>query len=841
MKVFGYNINIKKNEVSAKAEKPPSEKNKTNSRVVKIAKSFKDNSRKDIDKWKQALLLIQDPEEPRYDLYYDLVEDLMTNGHLQSQIQMREMSILNTSFHSVDRKTKQTVEETTDFINQQWFYKIMKYYADHIILGTTTIEFWELLKKEIKLDIIPRRNLITTENKIIPDWEKPNQYIDYSDDYFKKWIIEIGKKGDLGIINNIIPNLIWLKNVFQSWAEFCEKFGMPLITATTNTTDVSTIDNVHAMLLAIGEASVGTFPQGTQITFHEASRTDAYNTYLQFIKANQDTISKQIVGSTMLSDQGTNRSQTEVHERTLDNKISLGDKRGFEFFVNDQLYPLLRLHGYKISEDERFEFKKASEELKLTELWEITNGLLQSGHDIKVDWLSSTFNIPIEGKKKIESTAAVTSLDTPQITASLNLEDEQQSKYPKSCCSEAPVALGKEIQQIIQSLTSDLIKRIYDKKEVNDIIGKLIVVEGLELLKGLRENFKTTSPYIGVDLLTLQMMEYNLFEFSASKTEARLASITELLVDQETNQVRSFSDFKELAEKEMKPFNSDYLLTEYNLSVATGQNSANYLRFVSEKDTVTNLVEYHTVGDDKVRSSHRVLDGIILDLNDSEAMDLLSPNGYGCRCEFLQYLGDKPAISGKEAKDLLINSDGRFKGSQFEVNRANLKQVFTKKQYYNSNKTTEEIVNKLSYKDFGAKHYSEIKKEVSELKLDKTITKANIKELFKEDGKLNKSIYMGFKDYLKRKMILKESVFKSKTKNLKLAQAFPLIKQTLNKPSEVWYSSEGKGTFTSKYISFYKDQILVVETVIDQKHALEITDWYLTKNDKKLRTGLKIK
>ena len=829
MKLLGYNINFSKTPISAKTE--DSSPKRKNSKIVKIAKSFKDNSRKDIDSWRNALLAMQNPEEPRYDLYHDLIDDLLSDGHLKSQIQMRKMSTLNSPFHSYNRKTKKTNEETTDLLNQKWFYKYLNFRLDYKLKGYTIVEFSEFLEKSIELGVIPRRNVVPTQSRIIPDLENPDQFIDYSNDYFKTWLIELGEKEDLGILNDIIPNLIWLKNVFQSWAEFCEKFGQPLITATTNTTDTTTIENVHKMLLEIGEASVGTFPQGTEIKFHEASRTDAYNTFLQFIRVNQDIVSKRLVGSTMLSDQGSNRSQTEVHERGLDNKIAAADKREIEFDVNDQLFPLLRKHGYNIPEDDRFEFKNVEEKIKQMDLWLITEGLLNSGHEIEIDWLSETFNIPIESKKKISKVVASLEND-------LNINN---SKYPASCCSEYPTAIGKKIQQILKALTGDLIKNIYDKKDVKKLIAKLITAEALEFLTGLRENFTTTSPYIGEDLLALQMMEYNVFEFAAHKTEARLAATTDLLIDPETNKIRSFSKFKEVAEKQMKVFNTSYLLTEYNLTVATGQNSANYLRFLKEKDSVTNLVEYQTVGDDAVRASHRILDGIILDLNDSDAMDLVAPNGYGCRCEFVQYLGDKLPMKGTEAKDLLMNSDGKYRGSQFEMNRANLKQVFTKKQFYNSNKTTEEIVNKLSYKDFGAKPYSSFKKDLKPIKLDKTITSKNAKDFFKNNAKPQKNQFMGFEDYLKRKMILNKSLFDSKTKKDITAQAFPHIKNTLSNPSEVWYSSDSAGTFSSKYMTFFKDQILVIETEIDPKKGLEIKDWYFKSNDKNLRTGLKIK
>ncbi|CAA0158893.1 phage portal protein family protein [Tenacibaculum maritimum] len=833
--VFGWDIGVKKSTPKSKVN-PRASKPRRNPKITKIGEQFKDQSRKDIDKWRKALQLIAHPTEPKFDIYYDLVEDLLTDGHLQSQIQMRKMSVLNTDFHVVNRKTKKTNEDLTFILQQQWFYKFLEQGTNKLLFGTGLIEFLEFNQEMIEHRLIPRRNVISTQLKIIPDLQKPD-FIDYSDDFFKAWLIQLGESGDLGIINNIIPNLIWTKNVTQAWAEFCEKFGMPLITATTNSTDSTTIDNVHEMLLELGEASVGTFPHGTEIKFQEASRTDAYNTYLQFIRTNQDIISKQLVGSTMLSDQGTNRSQTEVHERSLDNKIALADKRDIQFIVNNQLFPLLKLQRYSISEDDVFEFKKVKEEVNTKELWKITQGLLASGYQIQTDWISSTFNIPIEGKKK-----------SPVVTNKPSKEPNNiLYKYPQNCCPEHVTALGKNITRKLKELTKSLIEALHKGNDTSGIIGKMISAEGLELFNGLRSSVTPHSSYTTPDLLMLQLMEYNIIEFAASKTEARLASMTELLIDKESNKLRSFNEFKNLAEDEVKQFNTNYLLTEYNLAVSVGQNSAAFVRFMAEKDSVTSLVQYQTAGDDKVRSSHQVLDGKVFDLNDIQAMDLLPPNGYGCRCEFVQYLGDKSQVTkGTKAKELLRESDPKYKGSSFEINRANLSQVFTKKDFYSSTKNLQKRLGKLTFRAYGLKTYKNIKGSLNKASIDKTITKNNAHELFKKSGTITKGKtkqdYVGFSDYLKRKMILTKDVFKKHVADDKFG-LYPLVKQALKNPDEVWYYEHTKDVFKSRYVSFFKDGILVIDADLYKKQGLNITSWNFVKdnNDKEIRKGLLIK
>ncbi|QHJ72944.1 hypothetical protein [Flavobacterium phage fF4] len=405
MKVLGFEFSVKKNKVSAIQEKT---RTNTNPAILNIVSSFKDNSRKDIQKWRDALAMANHPKEPKLNLYYDLLDDLLTDGHLQSQIQMRKMATLNTEFEIYNRKTGKVNEELTGLINNQWFYEFLEMTLDKIIFGHTLVEFKEFSGDKVKLSVIPRRNVVPAFKRIYPDLSK-REFILYDNESFKPWLLALGNDSDLGIINNIIPNLIWLRNVFQSWAEFCEKFGLPLITATTSTGDNATIERVHQMLLELAEASVGTFPHGTEIKFNEANRTDAFRVYKEFIQSNAEVVSKLLVGSSTLSDQAGNRSQTEVHERTLDGKIAMADKRMIAFVVNDQLFELLILQGYKITPDDVFRFKTAQQEVDIAQLWTITSGMMNNGYNIDTNWLSQTFNIPLTLK---EASVPTNKLDT---------------------------------------------------------------------------------------------------------------------------------------------------------------------------------------------------------------------------------------------------------------------------------------------------------------------------------------------------------------------------------------------------------------------------------------------
>lgn len=415
------------------------------------------------------------------------------------------------------------------------------------------------------------------------------------------------------------------------------------------------------------------------------------------------------------------------------------------------------------------------------------------------------------------------------------------------CCSEIlPVAEAST--KILDQLTNDLIKQLYNNQDTIGTEGKIIVAEALELVKGLKSGYGSTIGYNTPDTLAYQLMEYNLFEFSASKTEARLAAMNDLLIDQEKNQIRSEDDFKKLANERVANLNQNYLTTEYNLSVAVGQNSAAYHRFLSEKDTVTSFVQYQTAGDSKVRNEHSKLDGRIFNLSDREAMKLWPPNGHGCRCEFIQYNRtpkEGEVMSGKVAQEMLNAENANWSKSQFNINRGDLKQVFTKAQFYSDIKGLPKKVNEMTFDKYDLKSWNSFKSNLNPIEIDKTITPENVKELFKKDKSGN---FMGFKDYYSRKIVLTQKNFDFHTKGKYVKetenrhQLFPHLKDIIKNPDEVWYNQPDLGgNFQSRYVKFYKDEIIVIDCEM-AKDGLIIKTWYKAKKeDLNLRKGLLIR
>lgn len=157
------------------------------------------------------------------------------------------------------------------------------------------------------------------------------------------------------------------------------------------------------MLQALGEAAQAVLPEGTTIDVKESSTGDAYLVFDKQIERANTELSKAVLGGTMLTDNGSSRSQSEVHERNLDDKLSEDDRRIITFTTNDQLIPMLSLWGHDINPDtDEFMFDPG-DEMDLKEFWDIIVQALGM-YEIPDDWVSKKFGFPITGRKVLQQT-----------------------------------------------------------------------------------------------------------------------------------------------------------------------------------------------------------------------------------------------------------------------------------------------------------------------------------------------------------------------------------------------------------------------------------------------------
>ena len=358
--------------------------------VLKIQQEFKDRSRKDIQKWRQAINAAEKPDDPRWYIMQDLIDNLMIDAHLASVIGIRKAATLNHRFYVIDKKTSEKLDEQTEILNKKWFYDFINYALDAIARKYAVMQLFRE-GDSVKIDLIPYRNICPQLRRIYFEIGG-SDFVDYS---IVPNVIEVQHLSPFGLINDVAANVIMKTNLMQSNAEFSERFGMPLITATTaNRADVPRIEQG---LKNLGEAGTGVLPTGADIKVHAlANAGNPEKVYLEPALFHDNQVSKRFLGSTTITDIGANRAQTQVHAQMLDDKLATDDKRMITFVINDKLFPILRSFGFPLDNEKMlFQFDE-TEDLTLTEQWKITNEALNN-YELDEDEVRKTFNLPIKG------------------------------------------------------------------------------------------------------------------------------------------------------------------------------------------------------------------------------------------------------------------------------------------------------------------------------------------------------------------------------------------------------------------------------------------------------------
>lgn len=387
------NSRIGKSYPQAAGAKPPSNDLAV---INQLAAEFADISRKNIQSWREALDAANNADNPRWALLQDLYDYLRPDAHLGAMMDIRRGLTESTRYYIRDSKTNKEDPIKSKLLEQEWVFDIIGDLIDHAFYGYSIIQVTDPLLG--KYDVLPRRNFIPQKDVLMIE-ANGDKGIDVNDPAFRGSIIVIKSRDKYGLLNDIVPDLIWKKNARQAWAMFSEKFGIPLVTATTITRDKKELDRIEAMLKALGKAAQAVFPTGTTIDIKDsAAKGDPYKVFLEQMNYCDAQISKRILGGTMVTDNGSSRSQGEVHERTMNDIIAGRDKKKAEFAFNRKVLFLLRdVFRFPFSDTDEFVFDR-SQLLTLLDQWKIVSEAIALGYQIDNDWLSSTFNFPITGK-----------------------------------------------------------------------------------------------------------------------------------------------------------------------------------------------------------------------------------------------------------------------------------------------------------------------------------------------------------------------------------------------------------------------------------------------------------
>ena len=307
----------------------------------------------DISHWRYACQLAMNVENPSRLQLYDIYNDVELDSHLTGAIGQVNGFVKCRSFKLTNPKGD-TVKEAEVYFNTEWFKELIDYILESIYWGHSLVELGNVITDDngnINFDgvkLIPRKHVIPEYGRIVKNLgESWQNGIDFRTPPYSDWLIEAGKKDDLGLYRKAALHTIPKKYAGAFWDTFAEMFGIPVRIAKTSARDDNERKKLAGMMENMGAKAWGVFDDSTDIELVESSKGDAFNVYDKRIDRCNSELSKLVLKQTMTIEDGSSLSQSKTHMKVFKNLIEAYCDMVRDV-INNQLLPKMVKHGFPV-------------------------------------------------------------------------------------------------------------------------------------------------------------------------------------------------------------------------------------------------------------------------------------------------------------------------------------------------------------------------------------------------------------------------------------------------------------------------------------------------------------
>jgi len=322
---------------SPQAYVQPPEPQKRGSFTVSVQPSLIASA--EVEKWKQALIAARGQYIQNRSALYDFYQDAIDfDAHLEGLIQKRHLATTGKKLRYIDAKGN-PIEAVDALIESPRFEELRKHIlVSKVFWGMGLVDVYPVMsagKKWIDFDVIPIKHIDPYERVVRVVQYSPSQDDQSYEDV--KTALFVGEKDDYGLLLQLSLLAIWKRETMNDWAGYSQLAG-------TNFREV--LVRGEADPLKIWEAAKSVFKAGPGVQAHgedyeiktqNATSSSQNETFRDRIKYLDDAMTKLVLGQTMTTEDGSSRSQAEVHERVQETIFDSDAKNELDFF-NYQFY-----------------------------------------------------------------------------------------------------------------------------------------------------------------------------------------------------------------------------------------------------------------------------------------------------------------------------------------------------------------------------------------------------------------------------------------------------------------------------------------------------------------------
>jgi len=361
----------------------------------------------DISNYRRSLNSAESLRNPNRKLYYELIENIKTDGILDAVINKRIRAVTTNpiSLEGTDD------ENTISLFQAPWMSELLALMMQRLFWGHSLVEpeFNEKAFKDpeleqlFKIKLIPRKNVSPEFGVITANANTfSNQGLPFREEPFADYLFEFGGERDLGLFMNLIPYVLYKRNNWADFAQYNELFGMPLRTYEYDPHQPDTRKQVESQAKAAGAAPYVIVPRGTEVTYHNAGTSAGNGGYKEFNDIMNNEMIITVLGQTLTTGNDGKGSYAlgEVHQ-DVEKSINLEDKLWCEFQLNWNIKPkLIKTFGLNQLRGCKFKF---DDTIKLTPQQKVE--VFEKLHNmtpIQQQYLRDEFNLPDPDKESIE-------------------------------------------------------------------------------------------------------------------------------------------------------------------------------------------------------------------------------------------------------------------------------------------------------------------------------------------------------------------------------------------------------------------------------------------------------
>lgn len=599
----------------------------------------------DMAKYRRAIQSAEARMSPNRSLYYELIENCLTDGILDAVVDKRIRAV-NISPPSLEGTED---ENLIKLFKQPWVTKLMRLMMESKFWGHSLVEFQYNekalgdpdIEQLFTVKLVPRRNVFPEFGMVSSRADTLVGGFSYLEEPAVNYLMPFGEDRDLGKFINLIPYVLFKRNNWADWAQFNEVFGMPLRVYTYDANQPETRKQVEEQAKKMGAAAYVVIPKGTDVQHVTGSTSSGSGGFKEFNATMNQEMTIAVLGQTLTTGADGKGSYAlgDVH-KDVEEAINLEDKVWIEYQMNWVVKPqLIRVFGLNQLRGLTWKF---DDTIKLTpkEKTEIFTSLINAGVPVNREYIYEELNMPLPEEEDIEFFAKPRPVspqtetedgktppsgdpapDPPKKPLALMLDEYgyDAAQYAPRVTLSYSDDIRAEVERIITAIHAGTLSR-------TDVPAELVNLVFQQLDLAVSTGYGTLTRASDPELLSA--LRRNAFSFSAAKEFNFIRDAFDRLVD-ENDVIKPFSQFRDEVLALHEQYNVNWLQTEYNAAVGNSQMASKWADLTANYDP-TDLLKFRAVLDD--RSRHKKYNGIILPIN-HEAWNWMMPLlDWGCRC-----------------------------------------------------------------------------------------------------------------------------------------------------------------------------------------------------------------